>query len=105
VLRRRGDTALVARRRLVAAMSVLRMYCDTCDQWVFGVGPWCDRYEGCPFKGSNLRVRTRCSQCGHQVSCEKRPLRHRFWSHHTHCLPDDSVWCLDCGGIVAVADV
>jgi hypothetical protein len=61
-------------------------------------------------KSQAIRQRRRkrivnCLVCKRNVEIDANyPLVHVLWAHHTHFLPDDSVWCLECQGVVAVAD-
>lgn len=50
--------------------------------------------------------------CCHSYPCQLSPVAdppdgqggHPLYGHNTKWLPDDSVWCDDCNGVVAVAD-
>jgi hypothetical protein len=50
---------------------------------------------------SDVPILQFCGWCGRFVEleeCFRTSLEHCVFHHHCHLLPDDSVWCLQCGG-------
>lgn len=65
-------------------------YCDRCDQWVEGPGPWCLLYIADTGEVCDEKLRQSSEElCRHPV---------------TRLDPDDSVYCFSCRSTIAVSD-